>query len=674
MMSAALMSAMSFLCAGMSVIAGRVTDASGQPIAGSRVFMEPGIGGVLREAIPTADGTFRFDNVPAEGVGVFAIAPGHGFGGTHLNVTVADEILNVSIALRQADSITGRITNHKGAALAGARITRIAVLDDSKVGIPLAKLTAFGYEEPVTNDRGQFTIPNLPRGAKVAIKAGHPQYAQEAISEVSVGESNLRITMDPGVLVNGNALSRDGKSPVTGASILFRSTQPPHDTVITTTDYQGAFMVRLKPGEYLYQAAGIGRLSPGWERLEVTAAREVPPLRLTVAATGVVHGVVRGAVSGAPIQGARLEIESNGSKAALLRTGPSGAFRATIAEGESLIRLESPPGYLPPTDPATRFHVAGGAEMELPGMWLRPIPTFMLHVLDEDGDTPRPGAVITLLRPRQFGWRVADAMGLVEIRVANLPEDRRIIGIVEDPREPLGALFALHLDDVQGARVQLLRLASVRGRVVNARGRGLEGLLVGGIFPGELIDHDLLLWQRLTGKDGHFSWESIVPGTPQRCVAIASDNTSTESMILNPAPGEAQDVGNVVLRDGKSASSLVGKPLRWRDLPQLGGPSVDRRASENRPAMVVYCDEEQAEIVLEGLGVISDILGNPNLQIVLVVNGRFAPRETPIPVFNGVPPNAATTFLLDASGRAVLETIGLPPLTALRKLQSETMP
>ncbi|HEX73482.1 MAG TPA: carboxypeptidase regulatory-like domain-containing protein [Candidatus Hydrogenedentes bacterium] len=526
----------------------------------------------------------------------------------------------------------------------------------------------------MSNDRGQFNIPNLPRGAKVAIKAGHPQYAQEAISEVSVGESNLRITMDPGVFVNGNALSRDGKTPVTGASILFRSTQPPHDTVIATTDYQGAFMVRLKPGEYLYQAAGIGRLSPGWERLDITAAREVPPLRLTVAATGVVHGVVRDAVSGAPIQGARLEIESNGSKAALLRTGPTGAFRATIAEGESLIRLESAPGYLPPTDPATRFHVAGGAEMELPGMWLRPIPTYMLYVLDEDGDTPRPGAVITLLRPRQFGWRVADAMGLVEIRVANLPEDRRIIGMVEDPREPLGALFALHLDDVQGARVQLLRLGSVRGRVVNARGRGLEGLLVGGIFPGELIDHDLLLWQRLTEKDGHFSWDAIVPGAPQRCVAIASDNTSTESMILNPAPGEAQDVGNVVLRDGKSASSLAGKPLRWRDLPQVGGPPVDRRASENRPAMVVYCDEEQAEIVLEGLGVMSDILGNPNLQIALVINGHFAPQETPIPVFNGVPPNAATTFLLDASGRAVLETIGLPPLIALRKLHSETMP
>lgn len=674
MMSAALISAVSFLCAGMSVIAGQVTDSAGQPVPEVRVFIEPGISGAVRETIPAADGTFRFENVPADGVGVFAVAPSHGFGGTHLNVAVADEILNVNILLHPADSISGRITNHKGAALEGARITRVAVLGDNKVGVPLSKLTAFGYEEPVSNARGQFTIPNLPRGMKMAIKAGHPDYAQEAIAEAAVGETNLRIALEPGVLVTGNALSRDGKSPVTGASILFRSTQPPYDTVMTATDYQGAFMLRLKPGDYMYQAAGVGRISPGWERLDITSSRDVPPLQLTVAATGVVHGIVRDAVSGAPIQGARLEIENNGSKAAMLRTGPTGVFRAVVAEGESVIRLESAPGYLAPSDATTRFQVAGGAEMELPGMWLRPIPSYMLYVLDEDGDTPRPGAVVTLLRPRQFGWRVADAMGLVEIRVANLPEERRIIGMVEDPREPLGALFVLHLNDVQGARVQLLRFANVRGRVVNNRGRGLEGLLVGGIFPGELIDQDLLLWQRLTGKDGQFSWDAIVPGAPQRCVAIADDKVSTESMIVNPAPGVAQDIGNVVLRDGKSASSLTGKPLRWRELPQVGGPPVDKRASGAAPAMVVYCDEEQAPLVLEGLGVMRGILGNPNLQMALVVNGHFTPQETPIPVFNGVSPSAAATFLLDASGRVALETIGMPPLTALRGILSESRP
>lgn len=654
---------------GMTTITGQVTGQEERPVPAARVFAEPGIGGTLLETQASPEGRFTFKEVAPGEVGIFAIAPGFGFGGKHLNLAAGDEQVEVSIALYPAERISGRVSNSKGQPVAGARVTRIALLGPDKVGIPLAKLRSLGYPEPVTDDQGRFAIENLPAGETVALKVGHPDYAQEAVSNVATGARDVRITLYPGVLVFGEVVSRDGGLPVARTGVVIRNAQPPHDTAVAETDAAGSFVLRLKPGVYLYQAASVNYRSPGWERLTIPA--DVPDVRsrLVVAGTGYLRGVVKDAVSGAPIEGARLSILSSGMTAALIRTGPSGQFRVAVAEGENVVRLESAAGYYPPAAGTARASVKSGEEVELPGMWLKPLPKFRLQVVGENGQQPVAGAVVTLLRPAQFGWRVTDGGGWVEIAVGNLPPGRALVGRVEHPTKSLGALFALSLQDAQGARVQLMPWASVQGRVISDRDKGLEGALIGGVFPGEGTEDALLLWQCVAGKDGAFVWDTVAPGLPQCCVARTGEDTVGESVPFNPQPGASCALGNVVIPNGVASESLLGKPLRWYDNRLICGNLTDKKSLKSAPAWLVYCSDEEAPMVIEGLTVARAAVRLPDLTVAVVVDGTYACANAGLPILSGKAPAAATTYLLGAGGKVVLETFGMPPLRALRALR-----
>jgi len=660
------------LCAnllGMTTITGQVTDNQDQPVAAARVFAEPGIGGTLLETQASPEGRFSFADIAPGEVGIFAIAPGFGFGGKHLNLVAGDEQVEVPITLSPAERLSGRVSNSKGQPVAGARVTRLALLGPDKVGIPLAKLHTLGYPEPVTDDQGRFTVENLPAGETVALKIGHPDYAQEAVSDLAVGTRDIRITLYPGVLLFGEVVSRDGNLPVARTGIVIRNAQPPHDTAVAETDAAGSFVLRLKPGVYLYQASSVNYRSPGWERLTVPA--DVPDVRsrLVVAGTGYLRGVVKDAVSGAPIEGARLSVLSSGMTAALLRTGPTGEFRVDVAEGENVVRLESAPGYYPPAAGTARASVKSGEEVELPGMWLKPLPKFRLQVVGEDGQQPVAGAVVTLLRPSQFGWRVTDSGGWVEIAVGNLPPGRALVGRVEHPTQSLGALFALSVRDAQGARVQLMPWASVQGRIVSDRDKGLEGALVGAVFPGEGTEDALLLWQCVAGKDGAFVWDAVAPGLPQCCVARAGADAMGESAPFNPQPGASCALGNLVVPNGAASDSLLGKTLRWYDNRLVCGNLPDKKLLKSGPAWIVYCSAEEAPMVIEGLTVARMIVQQADLSVAVVVDGAYSCANGALPVLSGKAPASATTYLIDADGKVVLETFGMPPLRALSALR-----
>lgn len=637
----------------LAAITGQVTGPDGAPVHGARVFVEPGMAGALLETKSDTAGRFQFETVPGEGVGVFAIAPGLAFRGRHVVLAGAGEAADVSIQLAPVGAISGKVTGAKGKPVSGARITRVGILTDPKVGIPLAKLDALGVPEPVTNEQGEFTMTNLPVGAKVVIKVVHPDYAQEAVSNLGVGEKGVRIELSAGVSLRGTVTARNGGQALSGVAVLVRSAQPPNDTALVQTDGAGQFSLRLKPGPYGCQAAGASLRSAGWETFTLTGEQPEAVFNLSVAEAGMVRGEVKDAVSGQPVAGARILVECNGAKAALLHSGAAGGFQAVLAEGEAVLTLEPAPGYLPPEPGGIRVRVAAGQQVELPGMWLKPIPAYRLQVVDEDGKGPVPGAVITLLSPSQLGWRVTGPDGLAELRIASAPADGNIVGFVEDPSRPLGALFQIAAQDHGPARVQLLRLASVTGRVLSADGKPVEGMSVSAVFD------NIELWRSISGTNGVFTWNAVVPGVPQHCLIHAA--TPVESKVFNPQFGAAENLGDITAGDSPRQSSFLAKRLPWRKQHQLQGaaPGVDG------PAIVVYSAADQAAALAESLASAREALGERAPLFALVVEGNPAIGEARIPVFSGKPPASATTYVVGADGKVALETFGLPPLCAL---------
>jgi len=359
---------------GMATLSGQVVDLDGGPVVGARVFMEAGLDAALVATTSAADGAWRFEDVPPGNIGVFAIAESLAFGGTTVALAGESTASDIVIRLGRPAEISGKVTDAKGHPVEGARVTRVALLGTDKVGIPLSKLKAFGFEEPVSDAKGHITVPRLPEDATVAIKAGHPDYAQEAISDIRVGDSAIRIALYRGALVEGDVFSQDGKRPVEGAIVTVRNAQPPHDTAVTKTNQTGGFAVRLKPGVYLYKATTGVYQSPGWTQLTLMSEENPPRLKLYLAGTGRILGKVFDAVSGAPIEGVKLSLNTQGNMAAIARTGSDGAFVFDAMAGENVVCIEEAAGYAKPPKAGVRMQVAEGKETTLPTFWLAPIP------------------------------------------------------------------------------------------------------------------------------------------------------------------------------------------------------------------------------------------------------------------------------------------------------------
>lgn len=659
------------LCAGgalgqTSVVSGTVVTPEGGPVAGARVFVEPGLAGDLLSAEADASGAFRFEGAFSGETGVFAFAEGRAFGGQHLNLALGEEVGGLRIVLDPPAAVSGKVTDEKNAPLAGARITRVALTHGAKVGIPLSKLAPFGVREPVTDTEGHFTVTGLPAGGRIALKVGHPDHAQEAVEDITPGDTNVTVRLSRGILVRGMVRLRRDQSPVSGALVLARSGLPPHDTSMAKTDGFGAFTLRLRPGAYLAQATASGQSTPGWQLFTVTGETPEVSVNLGLAGTGTIRGTIADAAGGKGIPGARIRLESHGNIAAVVRSGADGKFSVAAAEGENTLFFESTPGYLPPEPRGVRVAVVAGADLELPGVWLAPLPVFRVQVLEEDEETPVPGAVVSLLRPRQFGWLAADAEGWVEIRIGGLPEDGRIYGTVQHPLAPKGAVFALDRAAARDTAVKLLPLASLRGRLVDGKGKPLANTLVGAAFADASPGDPLLLWRTATDKTGAFRWNALVPGVPQRLAVAGAGDVPPEKAVLNPAPGTDTDLGDLTVSD---APAVGGAALIERDrlgaFQKVCGPAV----ADDKPLVVVFCEAGEAQAVVEGL---QNALSTADLlkkwQPVVVVRGGHTCDGSVVSVHAGGPGETGGTVLYDTEGRVLLRTSGLPPLSSLTAL------
>lgn len=641
-----------------AALTGSVLDTAGNPLPGATLFAEPGLSLPLVSTTADAQGHFTFEDVPPAPVGIVAYAPGHAYGGVHLNV-LPSEGQSLAITLGPAAVLQGQVKNQAGKPVEGAQIARVALLDGAKVAVPLSKMAAAGIATPVTDAKGAFQIPGLPAGAAVALKVMHPQYAQEGAGGFRVGEE-ATLTLSPGAILEGSVLERGSNVPVGGIRVTLRSAHPPHDTTLVVSANNGDFLARLKPGIYAYRAEGEDLASSGWENLTITPEATQPRLAIYVGPVGTLAGEIKDAVSGKPIEGVRVIVQTDHAIEAYARTDANGQYAVRAAEGDYVVALEGAAGYFPPASGATRVRIAAGQRLDLPGQWLAPIPPYQIYVVDAAGQ-PVTDTVITLLRPYQLGWHPVDAQGHAELKVGQVPADGKILGLAEHLHQSMGALFVLSRESGEEARVQLLPLGTASGRVVNDRGRRLAGAVVGSLFPGETDDDIAPLWRTLTDADGAFSWRYVVPGLPQRVVTRGKTNALSGSQTFSLDAGGQMDLGEIRV-DAERGESLAGRSFPWNSLrPLCGAPEA---APQNKPALVICCEPDELEATLEGCRTVSAVFPQ-ELDVRVVLNGTLVCRDTPVPVYSGKTPAGCSTYVINPRGIVTLETFGLPPVFAL---------
>lgn len=649
-----------------ATLSGQVTDDHGAPVAGARVFVETGPALVLQETLADASGRYTFDEVPPGRIGVFAYAPGHAFGGMTPDLGAGEDSVVAPIRLGASATLSGKIVDQKNKPVPGARISSVLLMEPVNVGIALAKLKRFGIEPPTSDDEGRFTLDNLPGGVPMALKVEHPSYAQEILANVTAGKDEVKITLDPGEIVSGKVLSRKNRVSVANQAILIRSSEPPYGTALTMTDGQGVFTVRLKPGAYLYQTTGSDLRSAGWEKLLVAPQSAQTGYTLLVAGTATIKGDVRDAVTDKPVEDARLVLESFGNPSDVGVTGVNGQYQLVAVEGENIVRLRSAPGYQLTDQKAVQVTAMEGQVVDLPTFWVRPLPSYAVQVIHEDG-TPAAGAIVRLLKPLQYHWRVTGEQGMVSLEVAAVPEGGPVVGVVESLRDDMGALFQFDPGAAETARVQLFPFASVTGSVANGRNKPLEGVVVGGVFQGIADEDPLPLWRTVTQTDGQFSMNGVIPHVPMVSIAYAQAADLGRSVSYNLAPGERKDVGSLLVEGGQPGESLSGQMLDWRKHAHIAGPQPSE-PDQKRPACVMYCDAAELDMVVDALEAAARIMANYNIEFAAVAAAGAPGSPAEIPVLQGTPPASATTYLLNDAGIVVHETLGMPTVRALRQL------
>ena len=651
------------------VVEGVIADDDGNAVAGARVFVEQGLGGSIRETRSDERGRYRLDGLLTGRTGFFAIAPGRAFGGRTRDLRIDEHVSGFDLTLHPPGSVSGTIRDADGRPVSGAAITRVGLrISKSDItSIPFFKLAPLGFDIPKSDANGKFTISNLPRGKLADLKVGHPAYAQIAKGGVRVGDKRLDIRLAPGVLVVGTVLSRSSETPVPNAPVLFLQNAPTPVNFIAVSQNDGSYAIRLEPGKYFVKAEGATFRTQAPQRILVADSPATQRYVVRVAGMGTINGKVFDARTERPIAGAVLRREAFGIQVAEATTGPSGEYSFDAAAGENSVRLISAPNYLTP-DQGYGVLLDAGETKTIPTFWLAPIPEYSLQVFDSL-DRPVPDAFVTILRPRQLGWRRTDAEGKVTMDFVQLPADGRVVGVVEHPTMPLAAAFSIPRNQSQRAAVTLLPIAEIVGRVHNDRASPLRGIVVEAVLLGSANEVLTPLWSTATSDDGAYRWPGAIPHTALAIIAYGRDRSGSElrgrsePFILERTG--TREMPPIKIIGGRNQRTIAGDKLRWQEFESIHGAHANEDASGT---LLFFSRASNADAAIAMAENAARHLADRKLEAVVVLDEETAVVESGVPVVLGDNPTDMTTYLLDRDDTVLLETTGLPPLVALNNL------
>ena len=244
-------------------IAGLVTDAYDQPVAGANVWAEPrNLGSRARvasfrtqRATSAADGSFRLPDLVYRSP-YRLTAQAQGFPSTVVDVppfepgVAAD---SVRIVLTRGRNAWGRVVDTDGGPVAGAEV-KLRWLEDNERLLFRDRLDA--TEPTATDERGDFSFPAVSAG-EYEVLLSHAEYVRHGSprAEVPGGEGDIDLgvfTLVAGAKIHGLVTNPEGE-PVAGATIRarnYRSMDRDQERT-ATSDADGVFQLSGLPHELI---------------------------------------------------------------------------------------------------------------------------------------------------------------------------------------------------------------------------------------------------------------------------------------------------------------------------------------------------------------------------------------------------------------------------------------
>lgn len=531
-----------------ALLAGRVTDLAGNPLAGVTVRVSQG--DAAREATSDEEGSFSLA-CPSPGRALLE-ASREGYATARLTDLVLSSggARTVTLALLPGVLVRGTVRDPAGRVVAGATLS----VDLSRQRPATLRPTSdddgalrHGRAEATTGDDGSFLLGVLPRADGYLLEVTHPGAVPVALPldlERRPPPDSMAIVLPRGATIRATLMGPDDL-PVAGA--LSRATD------LSRPEAAGGGAI-----EAVSDAEGIVRLAPlaaGRWRVEILPPRGLRSWHGPVSVRGgetLDLGIVRSrpgvAVSGrvvskvdeAPVAGATVRALRSLNGASSLertaRTDDEGRFElAGLAEGRYELRVDAKPEFVPLVEKEVEAP-AGGMTLEL-----ERAATIEGIVVADDG---APLEQLTVLA-RPADPRAASAS-------AGTPEivDRdagrfRIDGIAPGRVVVLArargriAARSTEIDLAAGEAREGLLLTLERGGLA-LTGRVVDRASRGGLAGATVTPLDAPEQATATATDGSFSIEGLAPG--QLRVAAAHPEHASQVLALVASPDRSEPV------------------------------------------------------------------------------------------------------------------------------------
>jgi hypothetical protein len=363
-------------------IGGRVVEDGGAALAGVEVRVESTAVAAGEDPVPAVA---RSDRTGAFSAG--PMAPG----GYRLTAARSGHVLRraptvdlprsgpptpVVLELLRGARVTGRITDARGGAAAGAHVRCVAsAMDDLTVQtgqLPLAAEAAAmpsgagralgSTRSAIADAHGRFTVDDLIPG-RYRVEAAQPGFEALRTDELTLAPGERRdlgaLALRDGFPVAGRVLDETG-APIEGARVTAAGADPAASALTTATDGAGAFSIALPAGSYRLTATAPGH-GPARAQVTVEAGTAPAPTELRLPrAEAVLEGMARDS-DGRPLGRARLQAWPRAPSAVGPMDTPLGSTTADVGghfripdlpAGELRIEVQHP-DYPRVTLPAT---------------------------------------------------------------------------------------------------------------------------------------------------------------------------------------------------------------------------------------------------------------------------------------------------------------------------------
>ncbi len=389
-----------FALARGATVEGRVVAPDGSPVQGAHVRV------ARITDVTTADGSFRLADLPSGAQTLEVDRPGFAPLQDEVVLTAGRTSAGHTLTLCEGGQVSGTVTDTEGNALGGIAVRPM-------VG------RRYLEREATTNERGEFTIADLPEGADAVDLVGVGFVAIRR-ARIRVGQTDASFRMQRSVELHGRVVDAGTGRPIPAFRIRMLTTNPG----ISVTWVREGVQFRDDEGRWSTHRELI---APGTQfTLQAHAAGYAPCTVEGVEASHDMHAVVfelqpalglQGRVlqqeSGVPTPGLEVELVADAlpvgdrdhpSSRQLTTTDPAGRFsfdgladrdyRVVLRDNGRLLQIGAPVRAAPL-----------GAERIV---WLRPPTTLVGRLLDGDGE-PLGAADIVLGRQRIAGVPSSDS-------------------------------------------------------------------------------------------------------------------------------------------------------------------------------------------------------------------------------------------------------------------------